>query len=175
MSKRKCISRCIKRRNSSVTIFNPFVGLLEYTYEKDADGLCVGDQYNEEYNKMSCDGKTKVDIRIENFISNPIGPMNYLEAYYGLSDFSEIERYIEQRTDMNVYAKSRLFDYICLRYFGDMMRYMGEMVKIVKMLLGIDGDDQDIIRVLKKLRNKYYMDANLVKDMLDKIKSKLKL
>lgn len=175
MSKKKCISRCVKKKDKNVLIFNPFVGLLEYTFDKDADGLCVGDEYNEEYNKMSCDSRTKVDIRLENFIMNPIGPMNYLEAYYGLTDFVEIERYITQRTDMNIYAKSRLFDYICLRFFVDIEEHMEGFVVVVKLLLGIDGDDHNIVKILKKLRNKYYMDANLVKDMLNKLKSKLDL
>lgn len=149
MSDKICITKCNISDEKDIWIYHPFLGPYQTlnTASHNDNGVCVSGQPNSyaTRGKIACNKNTKIDIDLKHSMKNPIQPDDYLQFYYNMSTIDEIIEYLDQRPELNIYSKNRLFDYASYAFIkNDETKnetIFVELLDLVKKMLGIPKND----------------------------------
>lgn len=169
-----CITDCYRK---SEFIIEPFTGILIIKSDIGLKhDICIPKMVSDEL-LLKCSAESEFDINPLNAIKNPIYPVDYINVYYNLHSLSEIIQYFKQHTNLSFYTSERIIDLIIISNKYKINENIEQWTELIKLILKIVDNDTMIIKVLKKVFDKYNNEIDLANryplNILTKIKKYL--
>jgi len=159
-NKKSCVTNCynaLPNKSGEKLILHPFLSIINL--HKNHLGVCGIDDYAFNTVILKCDSKTPYSNEPINSFKNPINPEDYLSSYFGLKNMDDIINYIKQNDDLLVRSKSRILDLTYIKYKDAMETDIIKWIELIKVLFKNESiEDKIIVKILKKINDKYNLD-----------------
>jgi hypothetical protein len=167
-----CISNCYTENinDTHLALFHPFLGM--YKVGDVSNNYCIKKNYTKDLTKF-CSKNDHISITLQNALSNPIKPKNYIDVYYGLKNMNDIIKYIREN-NLLVRTKSRLLDFTFISYHPNIKFDIDKWIELIKILfIEYELSDINISKIINKIENKYNQHSKYPINLLSKIKKYL--
>jgi hypothetical protein len=165
-----CVTNCYTENQGNFPIFHPFLGIL--LISDPTDNYCIKKNYDNNFIKK-CTSNDPVNISLQNALSNPIKPNDYLKNYYNLNSIDEIIKHISEN-NLLFSTKNRILDFTFVTYYNTIEQNIDKWIELIKILF-IDYKLTDInaLKVINKIKNKFNGKSEYPINLLIKIKKYL--
>lgn len=162
----KCLSPCYNfKNNPGKELIHPFIGLSSFNLESNTK-ICLSD-YNKIDNTTILNCKPKdstIDIQtssnntfdIVNTLMSPIKTIQFLSVYYNINDISDVVNYFKTHINLIEYSKIRILDLVIFTYNMTFEIEINNWIELLQIIYNNNKlTEQIIIKILKKIQNKY--------------------